>query len=47
MRYLSQTPEDTKEMLDAIGVKSVKDLFASIPANVRRDGPIDIKPQSE
>lgn len=47
MRYLSQTPEDTKEMLDAIGVKSVEDLFASIPANVRRDGPIDIKPQSE
>jgi len=34
-------------MLDAIGVKSVEDLFASIPANVRRDGPIDIKPQSE
>ena len=47
MRYLSQTPEDTKEMLDAIGVKSVEDLFASIPANVRHDAPIDIEPKSE
>ena len=47
MRYLSHTPEDVKEMLDAIGAKSVEDLFASIPANVRRDKPIDIPAMSE
>ena len=47
MRYLSHTPEDVKEMLDVIGVKSVSDLFASIPESVRRDKPIDITPKSE
>lgn len=47
MRYLSHTPEDLRSMLDAIGVKEVSDLFTSIPANVRRDKPIDIEPRSE
>ena len=46
MRYLSHTPEDLRAMLDAIGVKKVEDLFASIPAAVRMDGPIDIEPRT-
>jgi len=34
-------------MLDTIGVKKVEDLFSTIPAEVRMDGPIDIKPRTE
>lgn len=33
--YLSQTPENIKEMLDKIGVKSEEDLFDCIPESVR------------
>ena len=47
MRYLSHTPEDLRAMLDTIGVKKVEDLFTTIPAEVRMDGPIDIKPRTE
>ena len=47
MRYLSHTPEDLRAMLDTIGVKKVEDLFSTIPAEVRMDGPIDIKPRTE
>lgn len=47
MRYLPHAPEDVKEMLDVIGAKSVEDLFASIPADVRRGTPIDIPAMSE
>ncbi|MDR1482095.1 MAG: aminomethyl-transferring glycine dehydrogenase subunit GcvPA [Synergistaceae bacterium] len=47
MRYLSHTPDDIKEMLEAVGVKSVEELFSSIPAGVRRDSEIDIEPRSE
>ncbi|MCJ8323189.1 MAG: aminomethyl-transferring glycine dehydrogenase subunit GcvPA [Rhizobiales bacterium] len=35
MRYLPHSPTDRKEMLDAIGVSSIDDLFAEIPAAVR------------
>ncbi len=34
MRYLPNTPAEVKEMLDAIGVASVRDLFTCIPKNV-------------
>jgi glycine dehydrogenase subunit 1 len=34
-------------MLETIGVKSVEELFASIPPGVRRDSEIDIEPRSE
>jgi glycine dehydrogenase subunit 1 len=35
MRYLPKSPSDRKAMLDAIGVRSVDDLFAPIPAEYR------------
>jgi glycine dehydrogenase subunit 1 len=47
MRYLSHTPDDLREMLEVVGVKSVEELFESIPPGVRRDSEIDIEPRSE
>lgn len=35
MRYLPHTPEEIEEMLQAIGVGSVDELFSSIPAELR------------
>jgi glycine cleavage system P protein (glycine dehydrogenase) subunit 1 len=39
-RYTSATPSDREEMLAAIGVETVEDLFAQIPAGVRLDRPL-------
>ena len=41
-RYTSATDADRREMLDAIGVETLDDLFADIPAAVRLDRPLDI-----
>jgi glycine dehydrogenase subunit 1 len=41
-RYTSTTDADRREMLDAIGVASVDDLFADIPAGVRLGRPLDL-----
>jgi glycine dehydrogenase subunit 1 len=38
-RYTSATPEDRREMLDAIGVSSVDELFEQIPAELRLGRP--------
>ena len=35
MRYLPKSPADREAMLKAIGVRSVDDLFAPIPAEYR------------
>ena len=35
MRYLPKSPSDRKEMLSAIGVKKINDLFSSIPDEYR------------
>lgn len=35
MPYVPHTPEETREMLDAVGVKSIDALFAYIPDNMR------------
>jgi glycine dehydrogenase subunit 1 len=35
MRYLPKSPAERKEMLDAIGVKSIEQLFAGIPERYR------------
>ena len=43
-RYTSATDEDRREMLAAIGVRSVEELFADIPAGVRLDRDLDIAP---
>ncbi len=41
-RYIPNTDEDVRRMLDAIGVKSVDDLFAQVPADVRLRGNLEI-----
>ena len=47
-RYTGVTDRDLREMLDAIGVASVDDLFADIPGGVRLGRAIDLPPgQSE
>ncbi|MDR3231000.1 MAG: aminomethyl-transferring glycine dehydrogenase subunit GcvPA [Synergistaceae bacterium] len=47
MRYLSHTPEDLREMMEAVGIKKIEELFASIPAGSRREREIAIEPRSE
>ena len=42
--YLSLTDRDREEMLAAIGVSSVEDLFAQIPEAVRLSRPLDVPP---
>ncbi len=41
-RYTSVTDEDLREMLGAIGVESVEDLFADIPSGLRLDRPLGL-----
>ncbi|WP_412546594.1 aminomethyl-transferring glycine dehydrogenase subunit GcvPA [Maricaulis sp. MIT060901] len=48
MRYLPHTDTDRKDMLDAIGVASIDDLFVDVPEVGRLDGLIDLpKKQGE
>jgi glycine dehydrogenase subunit 1 len=42
MRYLPKSPSERGEMLSAIGVESVDDLFASIPAEFRLGRPLNL-----
>jgi glycine dehydrogenase subunit 1 len=39
-RYTSATEDDRREMLEAIGVSSIEELFADIPAQLRLDRPL-------
>jgi glycine dehydrogenase subunit 1 len=41
-RYTSVTPEDLREMLQAIGVASMDELFADIPASLRLGRPLQL-----
>jgi glycine dehydrogenase subunit 1 len=43
-RYTSATDQDRREMLDAIGVGSIEELFADIPERVRLRRPIELPP---
>ncbi len=45
MGYLALTDRDCDEMLAAIGVSSVDELFEQIPAGVRFRGPLDVEPE--
>jgi glycine dehydrogenase subunit 1 len=48
MRYLPHTREDTAAMLAKVGVESMEELFASIPADCRRKEPMNLPaPMSE
>jgi glycine dehydrogenase subunit 1 len=42
MRYLPLTPDDRAEMLSAIGVNTIDDLFVDVPAPARRQGFVDL-----
>jgi glycine dehydrogenase subunit 1 len=44
MPYVSNTPEDQRAMLDAIGLGSLDELFAAIPPELRFNRPLDIPP---
>ena len=44
MPYLYNTPEDQREMLDAIGAKSINELFAGIPDELKLDRDLDVPP---
>jgi glycine dehydrogenase subunit 1 len=44
LRYHPHTPDDVRAMLDAIGAKSVPDLFRSIPEALRLNRPLDLPP---
>jgi glycine dehydrogenase subunit 1 len=43
-RYTSATDQDRAEMLKAIGVRSVEELFADIPKGLRLDRDLDLGP---
>ena len=42
MRYFPHTDADIGEMLAAVGAESVDDLFAAVPADCRRQKPLDL-----
>lgn len=42
MRYLPKSPSERQEMLAAIGVQSVEDLFTSIPEKFRLREPLNL-----
>ena len=44
MSQLSLTDADREEMLAAIGVSSVEELFKDIPSGVRFQGELDLEP---
>ena len=44
MRYLPKSPEDRERLLREIGIRSVDDLFAPIPAEYRLNRELDIAP---
>lgn len=44
MRYIPNTDADCAEMLQAVGVRTVEDLFADIPAAVRLKRPLKVPP---
>ena len=44
MRYIPHTETDIQEMLSAIGIKEVGELFHSIPEALRLEAPLDLPP---
>jgi glycine dehydrogenase subunit 1 len=44
MPYIPHTEEDRREMLEAIGVASIDDLFREIPHDLKVQGPLDLPP---
>ncbi len=44
MRYIPHTEEDIQQMLDVIGVSSIRELFRDIPQSLLIDYPLDVPP---
>ena len=44
MPYFYNTPADQQAMLAAIGVTSIEELFAQVPAELRLGRPLDLPP---
>jgi glycine dehydrogenase subunit 1 len=44
MRYIPQTEKDRRELLSAIGLKDISELFKSLPPEVLLKTPLDIPP---
>jgi len=44
MRYLPKSPDERREMLAAIGAKSIEELFSSIPERYRLNKPLNLPP---
>jgi glycine dehydrogenase subunit 1 len=44
VKYIPATPAERDRMLQSIGARSVENLFADIPPEVRRRGPLDLPP---
>ena len=42
MRYIPNSPTDRREMLAAIGVSTIEDLFVGIPEELRLKGPLQV-----
>src|SRR5688500_3161089 len=42
MRYIPNSAEERAKMLEEMGVKSVEEFFASIPAHLRLNEPLNI-----
>ena len=42
MRYLPKSPTERQEMLADIGVKSIEDLFSTIPEQYRLKNPLNL-----
>jgi glycine dehydrogenase subunit 1 len=48
MRYLPKSPAERQEMLSAVGVKTIEELFHSVPEKYRLQKPLDLPgPMSE
>jgi len=44
MRFLPQTDESVRSMLDVVGVERVEDLFRDVPAELRATAAVDLAP---
>lgn len=44
VRYLSNSDDEIRAMLEAIGVRSVDELFTPIPSSIRLTDPLDLPP---
>ena len=47
MRYHPHTPDDIRAMLDAVGAKSLDDLFRSVPEPLRLRRPLEVPPAAD